>query len=126
MEATVNLAPGFAKVPPSTIWINKDQIDLDPIPQGVQVVAFVCSQAIEPVGIKSNNIVGAMDVAKSAPFGTDIVFRVEQDKDLATALAKDFRSRLEQRGYQTRMWLIHKTAHKYTYAYIRILEKHHE
>jgi hypothetical protein len=125
-KTAVLLDIGFSEVPPSTISVYDAQLDFDAMPKGVQIAAFVCSQGIEPVDIESNKIIGVMDVAKSTPVGTDVVFRVEQDQELAAALGEDLKGRLKRQGYNAHLWLLHKTTHKYTYAYIRALERQHE
>jgi len=113
---------GFATVPPDTFLVHGKEVSSVSIPKGVQVAAFESTADMQPAGIRGDTIIGVSS-GMSTSVGCDIVFRVEQDKELVEALASDLRDRLKQAGFTTRMWLLNKATDKYTYAYIRALEQ---
>lgn len=112
---------GFSATPPNTFLVHGIEVHFFDLPQGVQVAAFESSAGMLPAGIRGDAIIG-VNVGASTSVGCDIVFRVEQDKELVEALASDLRDRLKQKGFETRLWLL-KTTDKYAYAYIRALEQ---
>lgn len=125
MSTRVALEIGFASNPPDTFLVHGTEVHFFSLPQGVQVAAFESSNAILPAGISGDKIIG-VNTETSTSVSCDIVFRVEQDQELVAAVASDLRDRLKLCGFTTRLWLLNKTTDKYTYAYIRALEKDHE
>lgn len=121
MSAQVRLNIGFSAVPPDTFLVHGTEVHFFSLPQGVQAAAFESSAAMLPAGIRGDTIIG-VETGMSTSVGCDIVFRVEQDRELVEALASDLRDRLKQQGFETRLWLLNKPTDKYTYAYIRALE----
>ncbi|MNV40456.1 hypothetical protein D3C71_1320650 [compost metagenome] len=120
------LEVGFASTPPNTIAVFGTEIQTGALPKGVQVAAFEGPAGVIPAGIEHDQIVGVQYNARNAADCCDVVFRVESDKELADALGQDLQERLEQQGFETHLWLLHAADHKYTYAYVRSLERHHE
>lgn len=118
----VKLEIGFSAVPPDTFLVHGKEVHFFSLPQGVQAAAFESDADMLPSGIRGDTIIGVSS-GMSTSVGCDIVFRVEQDKELVEALASDLRDRLKQAGFTTRMWLLNKATDKYTYAYIRALEQ---
>lgn len=117
---------GFASIPPDTISVLGTEVRIGALPKGVQVAAFEGTADVIPADIQQDRIVGVKYDAQNTTDCCDVVFRVEKDMELAEALGLDLQERLEQQGFNAQLWLLHTATHKYTYAYVRSLERNHE
>ena len=113
---------GFASVVPNTLDVFDTQITFASLPKGVQLTAFESSADLKPTGIQNEMIFCVKDSAKPAAVTCDFVLRVEHDLELIEAIGEDLKLKLTSLGFDVSMWLLHKPAHKFTYAYVRALE----
>lgn len=125
MKQVIPCKAGFATNVPDTLHVFDSEFRVA-LPKGAQLAAFRGTTNITPRGLAAGQLMCEKDLSAPADTSYDIVIRVEQDRELTEAIAEDVKAQLVALGYAVRLWLCAAATQRYTYAYIRALENHHE